>query len=382
MQIQTPKPESITISCYENYVPPFVDSVMDGLYQSLFSSMALIRIYDSVNLVSTYVAREAGRVLALFLFRREGSKVSVCNEVFKVDAAEVTRFADYIFSRFGDVSVISFRAVENDIHRLPFPYLRFNTLEDIVLTLPACVDDYLASLGKATRRTIRGNMNRLVRTYPTFRFDVYENDQIRESDVHAIIRMNHARMAGKDKVSSYSDEDARRIYALARVCGLVGVLLLDGRVCAGAVSYRIGDNYFMSLAAHDPHYDSFRLGTLNGFLNISECILRGAKECHLLWGQHDYKYRFLGVERGLDNLAVYRSPVAMLRHADHALKMTYEGVRRHVQRRAHEAKRRDAFSWRIAVKVAAGVRSMQRFGRGGLGIRVPQLGELGKLPED
>jgi hypothetical protein len=355
---------------------------MNGLYESLFSSLSLIRIYGSADMISTYVVREAGKVIALFLFRRERSKVIVCNEVFKVNATEVTRFANYIFDRFLRVSVITFRAVENDIRRLPFPYLRFNTLEDIVLTLPDCVDAYLASLGKATRRTIRGNMNRLLRTFPSFRFDVYENEHVRERDVRAIIGMNHARMAGKDKVSSYDEEDAQRIYALSRVCGLVGVLLLDGRVCAGAVSYRIGDNYFMSVAAHDPQYDSFRLGTLNGFLNIGECIKRAGKECHLLWGQHDYKYRFLGVERGLDNIAVYRSPAAMLRHADHALKMTLEGARRHVQRRMHEAKRRDAFSWRIALRVVEGLRSLQRLSRNGLAVRVPPMGTLGKLPDD
>ena len=382
MQIQTLSANPITISCYENDVPPFVESAMDGLYESLFSSLSLIRIYGSVDLVSTYVVREAGKVIALFLFRRERSKVFVCNEVFKVNAAEVTRFADYIFSRFARVSVISFRAVENDINRLPFPYLRFNTLEDIVLTLPDCEDAYVASLGKATRRTIRSNMNRLLRAHPSYRFEVYDNENIREHDVRAIIQMNHARMAGKDKVSSYSEDDAQRIYALSRICGLVGVLLLDGRICAGAVSFRIGDNYFMSLAAHDPHYDSFRLGTLNGFLNICECIKRRGKECHLLWGQHDYKYRFLGVERALDNVAVYRSPVAMLRHADHALKMTIDGARRHAQRCIHDAKRRDAFSWRMAIKLASGLRSLQRLGRNGFGVSVPPMGKLGNLPED
>lgn len=382
MEIQLQSAKAITISCYENYVPHFVESVMDGLYESLFSSMSLIRIYGSVDLLSTYVVREGGKAIALFLFRREHAKVVVCNEVIRVNATEVARFADYIFTRFAGVNLISFRAVENDIERLPFPYLRFNALEDIVLTLPADPGHYEASLGKATRRTIRGNMNRLRRAYPTFRFEVYETDQVREHDVQAIIRMNHARMAGKDKVSSYNGDESQRIFRLARVCGLVGVLLLDGQICAGAVSFRVGDNYFMSVAAHDPQYDSFRLGTLNGFLNICECIKRRGKECHLLWGQHDYKYRFLGVEHALDNLAVYRSAGSMLRHADHALKMTMDGARRLLQQRVREARRRDAPSWRMAMKLGGGLRSLRRLGRQGFGNHLPPLGQLGKSPEE
>jgi CelD/BcsL family acetyltransferase involved in cellulose biosynthesis len=164
----------------------------------------------------------------------------------------------------------------------------------------------------------------------------------------AVIRMNQARMAGKDKVSSYDEAESQRLCRLARVCGLVGLLVLDGHICAGAVSFRVGSNYFMSLSAHDPGYDEYRLGTLSGFLNISECIRRGGRECHLLWGQHDYKFRFLGVERALDNLTVYRSLPAMLRNMETVLTMSAQGNMRRLQRWLQEARRNEALPWRAA----------------------------------
>jgi CelD/BcsL family acetyltransferase involved in cellulose biosynthesis len=261
---------------------------------------------------------------------------------------------------------------------LPFPFQRFNALEDIVLTLPATVDAYVANLGKATRRTIRGYMNRLLRAYPSFRFEVFETVNIREHDVMSIIHMNQARMADKDKVSAYHDAEAQRIFQLARACGLVCILLLDERVCAGAVSFRTGSHYFMTLAAHDPQFDAFRLGTLNGFLNISECIKRGGKECHLLWGRHEYKYRFLGVERALDNVAVYRSRRMMLRHADVALKMLAEGAIRLAYCRLHDQKRKNTLAWRVAARAADGWRSLRRIGKEA----PPALLASDKLPEE
>ena len=346
MQIQTVRPNAISIVCYENHVPPFAAAVLNRLYQSLFSSLSQYRLYDCIDNISTYVARSDGQVVALFLFRMEHSRVSVCNEVIKLDAEEASRFAQYIFEHYAQVSMISFRAVETNICRLPFPSQRINFLEDIVLTLPASVEDYVGSLGKATRRTIRHNMNRLMRAFPSFRFRVSETSKIDERDIVAIVRMNHARMAGKDKVSVYTESETRRICQLARVCGLVGVLMVDGQVCAGAVSFRIGEHYYMSISAHDPLYDEYRLGTLSGFLNISECIRRGGKECHLLWGQHEYKYRFLGVRRALDNVNIYRSGFAVLRHADTVLRMVASGSIRRLRLWLHEARRRDSLAWR------------------------------------
>ena len=156
------------------------------------------------------------------------------------------------------------------------------------------------------------------------------------------------------------------------------MLLLDGRVCAGAVSFRTGAHYFMTVAAHDPQFNAFRLGTLNGFLNISECIRRGGQQCHLLWGRHEYKYRFLGVERELDNLAVYRSRLSMLRHADLVLKMALEGTLRLAYRRMHEEKRSNTVVWRVASLVAGGWRSLRLSGRDEAR---PKFGTNEKLPE-
>lgn len=88
---------------------------------------------------------------------------------------------------------------------------------------------------------------------------------------------------------------------------MLSLLRLDGRICAGTINFRAGDNYFLEVIAHDPAYNDYRLGTLCCYLTICECIAREGKEYHFLWGAHDYKFRLLGVQRELDHLTIYRS---------------------------------------------------------------------------
>jgi len=64
--------------------------------------------------------------------------------------------------------------------------------------------------------------------------------------------------------------------------------------------------------AHDSRFNAYGLGLLCCYLAICECIARGGKEFHFMWGREEYKYRLLGKHRDFDSLAIYRSRLAML----------------------------------------------------------------------
>lgn len=354
----------ITISCYENEVPPFVETEMDQLYENLYSSLAQFRIYGAARNASTYVVRKDGKAITIFLFRREKGKVEVINKVIKIDEEDVRRFVNTIFAAFRSVTVISFRAIQTDIQRLPFPYQRFNYLEDIVLTLPGTTEEYLASLGKSTRKTIKRYMSRLKQSFPSFCYEVYEKEEVAEQQIRGVIKMKMARMADKNKVWRIKEEEIERKISLVSVCGLVGVVTIDGRVCAGAISYRIGANYFMAINTYDPEYDDYRLGTLCCYLTICDYIARGGKECHFLWGQDEYKYSLLGVQRDLDYLAVYRSRAHLLLNGDMVLKTACRGYVRQAKLWLRDAKRQDSLISRLAIKSLNLVRRLKRFGPG------------------
>jgi len=313
---------------YPGEIPDFVEREMERLYGSVYSSMAHFRIHGGLDKASTYVARRDGRIVALFLFRREWDRVRVINEGVFADAAEIDRFADHVFAHFPWVTAILFHAFHlrgGDPRR---PCQRIACGEDIVADLPAAVDDYVARLGSATRKNIRKHLHRIERDFPTFRMDVLDvrsGDVIDEGDVRAIIGFNHARMDGKGKVSVIDERKTANILRLARQRGFMTRASIDGRICAGTIGLRIGDTVVSLVNAHDPHYDDHRLGTVCCFLTVCAAIERGARRFDFMWGRYDYKTALLGAHHELSRYIVYRSRLALALNGVTALRTACAG---------------------------------------------------------
>jgi CelD/BcsL family acetyltransferase involved in cellulose biosynthesis len=319
----------LSVACYENEVPSFVESEMERLYGNIFSSLLEFRVYGWVaGTTSTYVVNENGEIRTLLLFKKQQRKVQVLNEGIRLPEEEMRRFSNFIFSKYDDVDAISFKAIETDLKRLSFPHQRFNHLEDITLQLPESAEAYFASLGKNTRRNIKRYTDRLKKTFPSFEFQVYEAGDIREEDLRAMIEFNRQRMAGKNIESVIDESETKRIIALAKACGLVGIARIDGRIAAGALSFRAGQNYFLNVLAHDPRYDDYWVGFLCCYQTVCECISRAGKEFHFLWGRYDYKFTLGAVQRDLDNVTIYRSRLRQILHPGIAWTQAKDGYLR------------------------------------------------------
>ena len=323
------EPGHTTISLYENTVPSFVEPELDALYGHVFSSMAQFRVYDDIDgNTHTYVAQSGSRTEAILLFRIDGRRAQVLNEQIAMDAAGINRFARHVFDTWPNVDVIRFPAILAGGNLLAYPHQKFYRTEDIVLKLPPTPEEYLAALGKATRKNFKYHGNRLKRNFPTLSFEVWTDGSIPESHVGDIIALNRARMATKNKASETDAEEAGRLARLVRQGGLLSAMILDGRVVAGTVCSRVGGNYFMHINAHDPAYDDARLGKLCCYMTICHCIERGGKEFHFMWGRFEYKYLLLGVQRDYDELTLYRSHARMLMHGASAFRIACSGYSR------------------------------------------------------
>ena len=322
----------IAIECHENQIPAFAEATLERLYEHLFSSLTQVRVYGGLtDDVSTYVVRDSGSIVTLLLFRIAGDRVQVLNQGLKIGSADIQRFADYIFSVYPQCKLIDFHAVDIGKTTLTRPWQSFLCSEDIVVTLPATAEEYLASLGRNTRRNIRRYMDRLMRSFPSFRMEFHDGASVDEHAVRRIIEFNRARMAGKNKVSTLDDTEAERILRIVRSCGMVGVATIDGEICAGAIGYRVGGNFFLYVLAHDPKYDGYWIGILSCYLTMCECIARGWKELHFLWGRYEYKFTLGAVRRDLYHLTVYRSRAQQLLHPITALRTAYTGISQHVR---------------------------------------------------
>jgi hypothetical protein len=308
------------ISHHENDIPVFVGHELNRLYGGRYASLAHFKIYGNAKGAHTYVARKEGEATEVFLFKRRKQNAFVLNEGIKISREEAARFADYLFSIDKLTAAVNFNCVETDARDFAYPYLRVPCEEDIVLALPDTVERYLNSLGKATRSNLRTRLNKLKRDFPSFQFSVYEKEEADERHIREIIRLSRLRVTNKNKISIIDAEEEERIIRCVRECGFVCVATIDGRLCCGAVNFRLGRNFSARILANDPIYDNYRLGFACAFLTICECIkVQGSERFYFGWGENEYKVHLGGKPRQLSRLIIYRSWRHVLLNAGQAL---------------------------------------------------------------
>ncbi|MDQ9171191.1 GNAT family N-acetyltransferase [Oxalobacteraceae bacterium R-40] len=303
--------DDFIITC-ENKVPPFMGKILDELYGSLFSSIPHLEVHESLRNADSYIAVKDNQVIAALLFKHDQHEIAVINEVFRIGKDEIAKFAGYIFSTYGSVKKIVFNEISSDVENLGYAVQRFPGTVYIIIALPPTEQAYTAMLGKATRKNIKHHLSRLRRAFPSFVHEVQEAGNILEEDLLSVIEFNRMRMAEKHKIVHLSQEDIARIIRLAKRCGFISLIRIDGRVCAGAICYQTGKTVTSHVNAHDPQYNQFRLGTLSCYLAVCESIRREAKEFNLEWGGEEYKYALLGADHPFERVLIYRSYMQML----------------------------------------------------------------------
>lgn len=298
-----------SIFCYIDEIPSFVEQDLVTAYASLHSSLPYFAIFRSIERVSCYIARHGERPGTVLLFRLDDRQIHVLNEMIEIDGAALAQFARTIFTRFHRVDVISFKAVKTRVDGLGFPVQQHASKNTYVVDLPPTPEAYTASLGQSTRAGIRQQHNRFLRAFPSYCSRVFHAGEADEQLIRQIIRLSEQRIQAQ---GAQVRHDVDRIIRLARVYGFVHVLLVDDRLCAGSINYRVGTSYFGEVTAYDPHYEQYGIGKLCVHQTICESILDGGKKFYLGGGVFDFKQRMLGRQLSMDEIHIYRSYTALL----------------------------------------------------------------------
>jgi len=334
-------PEPAPDVCLAPGIPEGAESALADLYGSFYASLPQLEIESGTHGVQSYAEYRNGKLTELWLYRIESAAVRVLNEAIPVHAATVERFARAVFTAHPDTGMLLFNAIYPQGDRLALPHLRMHGSDDCVLTLPASEEAYLAALGKATRKNMKRYLNRFKEAFPSFRYEVVEGAAVSADLLGAVVALNRERMAAKGKVSGIDAAEEARMLQLVHRCGFVGAGTIDGKVCAGAVVYRSGNNYFSFVRAHDPAYNDYRLGLIGAWHLVCTCIARGGRELHFMWGKEPHKALLGGEQRVLERMLVFRSRARMLRHADAALRHLSDAWARRTRQYMFERARRD-----------------------------------------
>lgn len=318
--IDTAKPTQVSTAIYLNEIPPFVESELQQLYAHLHSSLPFMQIFQSMDQVSTYVARHGAKTTAILLFRLGSRRIEVLNQSMQMERTELRRFAACVFDQFPSIGVICFKGIHTDLVNFPYPVQRGHAMEDIVITLPATVADYTASLGKSTRSNLKYYKGKLEKSFSSVSFQVYEKDKIDEQLIYDLIKLSEIRISAKKVNFRINGDCAKRIVELARLCGIVNVISVDGQICAGAISYRLGASQFTEVIAHDDKFKNYSPGMLCFYQAICDSIGKGVKRYHLGGGKLNYKVWLLGVQQDMEQLEIYRPCWGMVLNCDWVVK--------------------------------------------------------------
>ena len=355
-----PAPEGeVSISCYDT-VPPSLEAELEQLYHHINSSLCHHAVARRARNAYAYVARRGAEPLAIFLFQREDRSVEVFNEMMQLPPEEIERFASYIFKRFPSVARVSFSKIGKEIGALSLPWQQYGHAEDIVVRLPETLDAYFSGLGAKTRRNIRYQMKAIAADFPGFSFQTYENDAIAAPHVAALIELKRANMNEKRIKFGIKPEEASWMIELAKTNGLLVLALLDGKVCGGSLSFRLGDHYFALLNGYDTRFAKYSLGMLCCYLAMTEKIQRGAREAHLLWGRNQYKFKLLGVARDVANLDIYRSRLHYCRYGKRIGRIALSNALEKQKRMLLENEHRQGFVPSLAGWIVKLMRKMKR----------------------
>jgi hypothetical protein len=314
---------------HHDEVPAFARAELERLYQSPFASVDAEHVRPSGT--GTYVARRGGAVVALILFRIEGGSALVLNSAVALDAPTLEAFAACLFDRYPAVAAIELRSVETGPLSGRYPFQRFCMSEDIVLGMPASVEAYLERLGKSSAKRMQYAVNRLRREFPGFRHEVFEGAAIDRGLLQALFELKARQRASKQEPGGLDAAQVAWMTRIAPSYGFVTVSTIDGRICAGSIGTRVGDDFFLHVVTHDPALDAFSIGTANSFLTICAAIERGGRDYHFLWGQGAWKFRFLGTRRELYDLMLYRSRRAWMARMPAVLALSGRAWRRRLK---------------------------------------------------
>ena len=326
---------ALACEIHEHAVPPFVTEALDRLYGSMFASWRHVQLCEADRpMPHSWVAWRHGEVAAALLFRIEPARVLVLTEMMAIDASLVDAFCRSVYGRYPQAGVIVLNAVDvRDWERQPatrWPSQSYAFSEDYVIDLPDSIDAYHASLGKSTRKTIRGYGNRVARELPGLYWECREARAMSRQEQRALIRTlqryKRDSMQERGKQVAIDRRDTARLLVLARECGLFGMARVEGRVVAGSLACRFGDHYVMLLSAADPALARLRLGFLACYWAICDCISHHGRACHLLWGRYDYKAQLLGQLRVLRRVQLYRSRLSMLGQPATVMRMAWQAL--------------------------------------------------------
>ena len=294
----------MTIKCFKG-LPLEYESFLIEKYDSFVTTCRHIEIFNKTSDLNYVLFHENDLLIDLLIFDVKGKTTTCLNSLSFLNQEVVTEFTKYVFKNFPSVQEIvidsCYTSFSLDKSAL------FRRSEDFIIYLPPTIEGYYQELGKSTRGHMRNFKNRLQKDFPTVNFVTKTGPEIEESLIDRIIHLNFDRTIYKGEMPNNDHTTINNIYKYSQYYGYVSYIEIDGLIIAGCIGFMGHNSISLLIIGHDNGYSRYNAGQLTLVYLIQTSIEKGFSCMHLLWGEFEYKTRFLGKPQQMLSYVVFRN---------------------------------------------------------------------------
>lgn len=274
-------------------------------YKSFITNCRYISVYFPDEKHSYALVKINSQVSEIFVFGIDADSCNCYNSLVDIAPEAITAFTKSVFEKFSGIKKLKFSASYRQ-YSLEKSFL-FSTANDYILDLPETLDSYYSKLGSTTRRHLKNYRARLLRDFPNVQFVVKQKNEIDKEVIARIVQLSYSRMKSKGIIPGKTQKDVLDFYHFSQYYGLVSCIEVDGEIIAGSISYVLGDRFFLFMIAHENKFSKYNPGQICIVNTIQTAIEMNLKTFHFLWGDNDYKMRFMAMPKPLTTYIFYRS---------------------------------------------------------------------------
>ncbi len=311
---------------YAGAVPAYAADQLPSLYSSLLSTVDWFIAADHCEPTGACLLDDPRHVL---LFTVDGDTIEILNKVFEIPPADARRACQALFRALPHARRIHLEIMfpPQELH---MPKRALYWTDHMVIDLPSTIEEYTASLGKRTRRTVRASQDRLRREFPDMTTEATAACACSQKLFDLFLTWKIKRFASLQRETIWEEQPelAESFIELIRRCGEPHVTSISGKPAAITFACPIGDSIFVPQSSFDPQYSPYKLGFVSLLWVIHDAIQRGAKQVNLMWGSETYKQHLGAKPIRATRLSVFRSPLSRVYSLNEATEVEMRRLKR------------------------------------------------------
>ncbi len=296
-------------------LPEWIWSGVERLYQSVFSSRVMVEKPELIqSLPYAWIEKNNNQITDILLFRKDSCTIQVANEVIALPSDVIERFSNDIFSNYPGIHFIRLHAIKLQSPLKNKVAFKSEFSEDYILIIPSSKERWLASLSTRTRERLRLYVKQATIERNGISLHISQRNEIDESAIRYLLRLNHDRMQKKGKSYGISAHEEDQICRQMKIVGYLFLLKKNEQICAGLLCSVVENDIYLHVLAHDTKYDALRLGWVCCYQAVEHLISKGFERIHFLWGHYDYKKKMGAKPIELYRVLIFKSVFRSMLH--------------------------------------------------------------------